>query len=178
LGFGREPEPGDILRYEHVALINHPKLLEARCRLFTEAWQRQLPNLPCPKKFEDGHLLIRSVGRIPGENRDEVQWIEDVDVTAAVIWNNILCDVAVDLGESVGGKRYGRTVGRDAVRALTFMGVGPVKRSCGPWPHIVENQHRARPSTPEELEKPDPKPKDGLIKTLYDLGVDITGGDL
>ena len=55
--FCREPVKGDLLRWEHVRVMRGPEFNEAKFRAQIEAWGRQLPQLQCPLKFEDGRLV-------------------------------------------------------------------------------------------------------------------------
>ncbi len=50
--FGREPVAGDVLRYQDVFLCDL-----VRYGKFITAWSRQIPELPCPLKIEDGHIF-------------------------------------------------------------------------------------------------------------------------
>ncbi len=52
LRFGREPVAGDVLRYQDVFLCDL-----VRYGKFITAWSRQIPELPCPLKIEDGHIF-------------------------------------------------------------------------------------------------------------------------
>src|ERR1022692_1594869 len=58
---GREPTAGDVFRFAHVNewLSRHPKGLDIGHAIFIEAWQRQIPELPCPLKQENGLLFCR-----------------------------------------------------------------------------------------------------------------------
>ena len=77
LAFGREPKAGDMLRYQHLALMhsaeNHSRLFGR----FIEAWERQLPQLTCPLKFEDGRLFRRL---LPERRGEESRWEENVRI--------------------------------------------------------------------------------------------------
>jgi hypothetical protein len=70
--FNREPVEGDLLRWEHVRAMRGPEINEIKFGDQIEAWQRQLPQLPCPLKFEEGRLFKRQ------RNGD---WFEAVDVS-------------------------------------------------------------------------------------------------
>jgi hypothetical protein len=48
-----------MLRCEHVAIMHSPGLNSLRVGPIIEAWQRQLPHLTCPLKFENGRLFKR-----------------------------------------------------------------------------------------------------------------------
>jgi hypothetical protein len=170
LAFGREPECGDILRYEQVARINDSRLIETHCYVFTEAWNRQLPELPCPKKFEGGRLFIRSVRRV--QSQQEEAWVDNIDVQPKAIWREFERYIKwLALGRP-NGLRLGPLAlpleDIPTIPALTFFGVGPREEVGG----FIENKHRCRPSTEKELQGPDPEPIDGLLKALGDAGVD------
>lgn len=68
---GREPKPGDILRYEELVEIWAGERAKGIKR-FGEAWARQIPNLPFPLKFEEGKFYYRSANSKPPG-----QWVED-----------------------------------------------------------------------------------------------------
>ena len=54
--FGREPVAGDVLRYQDVFLCDL-----VRYGKFITAWSRQIPELPCPLKIENGHIFFHEV---------------------------------------------------------------------------------------------------------------------
>jgi hypothetical protein len=54
--FGREPVANDVLRYQDVFLCDL-----VRYDAFITAWSRQIPELPCPLKIEDGHIFFHEV---------------------------------------------------------------------------------------------------------------------
>lgn len=153
--FGREPQAGDILRYKHVEWVHHKQLRELDCQEFSEAWQRRLSGLLCPKKFEDGHLFIHCRRRIDGQ--DEEAWVQDDSDTPRAVWSLILDVLRYDVGERLDV---------DAVRGLIFLGVGS-RKQCGGF---VEHQHRCRPATVEELQQIDPDPSGGILGLLRDAG--------
>ena len=55
--FGREPNAGDVLSYEHVLITRGPAALKAFYGPIIEAWHRQIPELMCPYKFESDRLF-------------------------------------------------------------------------------------------------------------------------
>jgi hypothetical protein len=59
LAFGREPKAGDMLRFEQVAQMHSSQNYSREFRRIIEAWQRRLPQLTCPLRFEDGRLFRR-----------------------------------------------------------------------------------------------------------------------
>ena len=48
LAFGREPIPGDMLRYEDIARMHSSEVYSRHFSGLVDAWQRQLPHLACP----------------------------------------------------------------------------------------------------------------------------------
>jgi hypothetical protein len=86
LAFGREPKAGDILRYRHLQLTHN---LENYSRVFgrmIEAWQRQLPELICPLRFEEGRLFRRQT---PEKRGVESKWQEDKTIDPMLRWFKI-----------------------------------------------------------------------------------------
>ena len=79
-------------------------------------WQRQLPHLTCPLKFEEGHLLRR----LRPERLGEIsKWEEDVRIHAEERWVSIPEVLATADFDSM-----------TAVSALVFLGVVGVKHKC------------------------------------------------
>src|SRR5271157_4536084 len=83
LAFGREPKPGDILRYKHVAQMHSPGIHADHFGKIIAAWERQLPHLTCPLKFEEWRLLRRLK---PEKRGDESKWEEDITIQPEVRW--------------------------------------------------------------------------------------------
>jgi hypothetical protein len=124
LAFGREPKVGDVLRYEHVAMMHSSENYSNQFGRVIEAWQRQLPQLTCPLKFEDGRLFRRLA---PERRGEEPNWEEDVRIQPDLRWLQILeVLVNTDIEAML------------TIPALVFLGVVGVK-------------HRCRPATNEEL---------------------------
>jgi hypothetical protein len=150
--FGREPQAGDILRYRHVALVNHPDLLEVKCYLFTEAWRRQIPGLLCPKRVEGGRLFIHGV--------------ENIDVQPQAIWREFERHIKwLALGKPNGLRLGPLDLSLDeipTIPALIFEGVGPREQYGG----TVEEKHRCRPATKEEMQRPEIEPPKGSVLAL------------
>src|ERR1019366_7808747 len=86
LVFGREPKAGDILRYEHLALMHSSENYARQLGRMIEAWQRQLPHLACPLKFEDGRLFRRLA---PQSRGAKPKWEEDIRIQPDVRWLKI-----------------------------------------------------------------------------------------
>ena len=126
LAFGREPQAGDVLRYEHVALIHKTEVYSRHFRKVAEAWGRQLPHLICPLKFENGRLFRH---RRSGKRDTEITWEEDFGIQPEFRWLEIPEVLSNTDFESM-----------STISAITFLGVG-------------ETKHRCRPATEGELEE-------------------------
>ena len=74
--FKREPIGGDVLRFDQLQAWEaaHPKGLCPGIYWFIEAWERQLPEMPCPLKQQDGRLFYR----LP-RHSNGFEWEEDID---------------------------------------------------------------------------------------------------
>ncbi len=59
--FKREPKAGDVLSFDQLRewQAAHPDGLHPGIKWFIEAWERQLPEMPCPLKQQDGRLFHR-----------------------------------------------------------------------------------------------------------------------
>lgn len=130
LAFGREPRKGDMLRCEHLALIHSPENHSIHLGKIIEAWQRQLPHLTCPLRFEDGRLFkrLRPDGRGAESKWKEcagIQWVERWFAIPEVFANS-----DIEAGEPIS--------------ALVFLGV-------------VAGRHHCRPASDEELQRADPE---------------------
>lgn len=125
--FGREPKPGDILRYEHLAQMHSPEVHTIHFGKLIDAWQRQLPDLTCPLKFEDGRLFRRHT---PEKRGEESKWKEDITIQPDVRW--------LEIPEVFSHTDFEAML---TIPAVTFQGVGGVKHQC-------------IPATDEELERP------------------------
>jgi hypothetical protein len=101
-----------------------------------EAWGRQLPDLPCPFRFENG-LLYRCYK--PSWNTG-IEWEVDESETVVEHWKSVLeCLPEPERTESA--------------QAVTFLGV-------------IDGQHRCRAATKSEAETPWPVPLGGLLGLL------------
>lgn len=107
--FGREPHIGDVLHYEDVARKYGPDANEMTYGPFIEAWERQLPVMPCPLKLESGKLFYRTV-LDAGE-----RWEEEVSVQPQNIWRVVEMDA---LGTHSDRLPSGPTPSIDAVEFL------------------------------------------------------------
>ena len=86
LALGREPKDGDILTYEHVAQVHSTENYSREFGRVIEAWQRRLPDLTCPLKYEEGKLFRR----LRPYRRDELPtWEEDLRIQWQERWLSI-----------------------------------------------------------------------------------------
>jgi len=130
LAFGREPKEGDILRCQHVALMHSPENHSIHFGKLIEAWQRQLPQLTCPLRFEDGRLFRRLS---PERRGEEAKWEEYVGIHWVERWfaiPEVFANSDIEASEPVLG--------------VMFLGV-------------VGGRHQCRPAIAEELQRPDPE---------------------
>jgi hypothetical protein len=58
--YGRAPKAGDILRYSDLAARHH-KLRESIFGELIAAWERRIPEIPCPFKLDGARVLTREV---------------------------------------------------------------------------------------------------------------------
>jgi hypothetical protein len=135
LAFGREPKAGDMLRYQHLALMHSSENYSCCFTHITEAWQRQLPQLTCPLKFE-GSKLFRRLR--PEKCSGSEKWEEDVGIQPEMRW--------LEIPEVISNTDLETML---TIPALVFLGVVGVKHQC-------------RPATDEELRRPE---AESLIKT-------------
>ena len=118
LVFGREPKAGDMLRYEHVALMHSTEHYARELGRMIEAWQRQFPQLTCPLNFEDGRLFRRLTLERRGA---EPKWEEDIRIQPEVRWLKI---------PEVSANTDFETM--STISALVFLGVAEVEHQCRP----------------------------------------------
>jgi len=116
LAFGREPKAGDILRMEHVARIHSLENYSREFGRVIDAWQRQLPQITCPLKFEDGRLFRRlrpdRLGEMPA-------WEEDLRIQPEERWLSIREVLSNTDFEAM-----------TTISAVIFLGVDGVKHQC------------------------------------------------
>jgi hypothetical protein len=91
--FGREPNQGDILSFQHVQVTRGPAALKVVFGQLIEAWRRQIPDLMCPYKFE-GDRLFRHLRRgacrpCNGGAAIEGGWHEAIDEGPEWNWREI-----------------------------------------------------------------------------------------
>jgi hypothetical protein len=95
-----------------------------------EAWQRQLPQLTCPLRFEGRRLFRR---HRPERRGAEAKWEECAGIQWVERWLAIPEVFATSAIEASA-----------PILAVVFLGV-------------VSGRHHCRPATPEELQRPDPE---------------------
>jgi len=129
--FEREPEAGDLLRFEHVGALHSPQVNAFYFCEFIAAWERQLSHLDCPLKFEEDALFKR----VPPEHRmEDARWVQDPSIEPAEKWWGIEGEVNRRLGVS--------TLMTDTVIAVVFLGVS-----------ATDGKHQCRPATKEEMQR-------------------------
>ena len=138
LAFGLEPKAGDMLRYEHVALMHSPEIYTSHFARAVEAWGRQLPHLTCPLKFEGGQLFRRLR---PERRSEEAKWEEDTRIQPEDRWLSIPEVIAnTDFDPDSGGLL--------TVPAIVFLGVVGTKHQCRPA--TAEEWRRAGAESPKK----------------------------
>jgi len=141
LAFGREPKPGDILTYEDVARVHSAENYSRELGRVIEAWQRRLPDLTCPLKFEEGKLFQR----LRPYRRDELPtWEEDIRIQPQERWLSIPVVLSSSDFETM-----------QIIWAVVFTGV-------------VGAKHQCRAATSEDLQQF--KPELIRDPTIYRLG--------
>ena len=138
LCFGREPKMGDLLRWEHVRTMRGPEMNELTFQPQIEAWHRQLADLPCPLKFEDGRLFKRT---------RTGDWFEEVSIAWQSHWMFVEKDAGVDYPDGL----YELLMQPDSdVHSLATMSVMGVT-----FLGLIDGKHACRPATKEELRQPE-----------------------
>jgi hypothetical protein len=136
LAFGREPRSGDMLRFEDVYMMHSPDNYSRQFGSFVEAWRRQLPQLTCPLKFEDGRLLRRLA---PERRGEQPKWEEDDRIQPDVRWLKIPEVISNTDIETL-----------QTITALVFLGVGDVKHQC----RRATDEELQREETESPIEEP------------------------
>jgi hypothetical protein len=131
--FEREPEAGDLLRFEHVGALHSPHVKAFYFCEFIAAWERQLSHLDCPLRFEEGALFKRSM---PERRMQDARWVQDSSIASDEKWWGIECAFNWSLGES--------TLVADTGMAIVFLGLS-----------AANGKHRCRPATKEEMIAPE-----------------------
>jgi hypothetical protein len=154
LAFGREPRIGDILCYEHLAWMHSSENYSRIFGRLIAAWQRQLPRLTCPLKFEDGKLFRRIS---PNRRGEMPTWEEDVRIQPEERWLSIR-EVLLNTDFEA----------MSTPSAIVFLGVVGVKHQC-------------RSLTEEDLLQPETEtvkePTEFLLgqQRFYELLVEVMG---
>ncbi len=133
---GREPKPGDILRYVDVERSQEAFL--SKIRGFIGAWQRQIPDMLCPLRIDDGrlyrHLRKSTCSPCNGLAALDGGWHEAIDEGPQSRWRDVERETAGEVGPPVNLAEIPR------VAAVVFLGV-------------VNGKHRCRPATEDELQR-------------------------
>lgn len=126
---GREPSAGDVFRFAHVKewLSRHPRGYDIGIAFFIEAWKRQIPELPCPLKQENGLLFCRYD---PASNNG-VEWEEAKEQYPTVWWRYAEEEAFAHLGIKA-------LCEIPHTEAVVFLGV-------------VDGKHRCRLATEDEI---------------------------
>jgi hypothetical protein len=125
LAFGREPKAGDILHFEHIVRMHSSENYSREFGRVIEAWQRQLPQLTCPLKFEDGRLFRRLR---PNRLGEAPTWEEDLRIQPEERWLSIR-EVLLNTDSEA----------MLTISAVMFLGVAGTKHGCRP---LTEEEFR------------------------------------
>jgi len=120
---GRDPQLGDVLRFEDVARIAAAKY--ALVTWFIDAWTRELAHLPCPLQV-DGERVFRRIRaaslsprpRMPAD--DGFAWEEAVDLSATSQWRQIDSESRLAYAREAG---ITQSASLPHVEALVFNGI-------------------------------------------------------
>lgn len=150
LGFGRNPDRGDLLRFRDVELIHSPAWYVRNVRDFSAAWNRQITTLPCPLRVDDDNRVFFRLGRTARKENSDQEWREIVEHLhrAEKCWRSIEI-------EALGGDRLyipddpeQLPIEKEALEGVTFNGV------------------RWRPASARELLEVEIEPSGGLLGLL------------
>ena len=85
--FKREPKAGDVLSFIQLRewQAAHPDGRDIGIKWFIEAWERQLPEMPCPLKQQDGRLFHR----LNTTYSTGIEWEEQVARPTESDWQQI-----------------------------------------------------------------------------------------
>jgi hypothetical protein len=75
--FGRLPRAGDVMRFSQLEYV--PVITRHLQREFIEAWGRQLPELPCPLRFDGDRLQKRTRPPTKGHTKGLETWVDHRD---------------------------------------------------------------------------------------------------
>jgi hypothetical protein len=137
LAFGREARSGDVLLFEDVQITHSPAVNGFHFGRFIEAWQRCIPDLPCPLKFEDGRVFLR----LNPKYNDGVEWEESIEERPEWAWRWVEEEATGELPEL-----------RDipTIAGVVFLG-------------LVDGKHQCRPATKDEALQLRPEPLGGIL---------------
>ena len=129
MAFHREPRAGDILRFEDLQPLVDAE--RARVQEYIRAWERQLPEMPCPLRV-DGERVFRrhsnkfypSVGPLPPAG-EGFHWSEATEFRVQAKWRDVEFDASrVHTKENRGVMPH--------CTAVVFLGVMDGKHRCKP----------------------------------------------
>ena len=148
--FGRRPEAGDILRFVQVQVETY---IEQRSQKdFIEAWSRQLPDIPCALKLEDGKLLKRTMPPPAGGAPYNPAW-----PNWPIVWQPYESSVTPEITWHLIEREAGAEVELSKSAPVKFPGV------------VFTDRVHCRPATESELEEDTTEPSpDSLIAILLD----------
>jgi hypothetical protein len=135
--FKREPKAGDVLSFDQLQewQVAHPRGHHIGIICFIEAWKRQLPEMPCPLKSQDGRLFHR----LNTTYSNGVEWEEKLHRPAAEEWQYFEKEALNKSYGEMGGEPWPPANTMPTIPAVTFMGV-------------VDGKHRCRPATEIEIQ--------------------------
>ncbi|MBZ5723253.1 MAG: hypothetical protein LAO03_23190 [Acidobacteriia bacterium] len=110
---------------------------------FIEAWQRRVPELPCPLKFEDGRVFER---REPRFNNGQ-EWEEVLDYRPEWNWRWVEEEAKGMKGE------LSELDSIPTIAGVVFLG-------------LIDGKHKCRPATEDELRQARPEPSGGILGLL------------
>jgi len=160
--FGREPTPGDVLSYEHVAAVCSPEFNASRFLRFISAWERRLPDLVCPIKFERGRLFKREI------DAQDCNWCEDTDIQAQGIWLRIEHEFRwYESGKPAMPLADPPLESMPTIPAFVFLGV---MQSWADALGFLRTAHTCRPVTKQELRRAKQELRRAAVTVVRDSG--------
>ena len=135
--FEREPKSGDALSFDQLRewQAAHPDGLHPGIKWFIEAWERELPEMPCPLKQQDGRLFHR----LNTAYSKGIEWEEQVARPTESDWQQIEKEALNKSYGEMNGEPWPPISTMPTIRGVTFMGV-------------VNGKHCCRPSTEAEIQ--------------------------